>query len=35
MLAELIDLFDEADIVLEATLQATLTREALGFEARE
>jgi uncharacterized protein YjeT (DUF2065 family) len=31
-IAELIDLFAEADIVLEATLQETLTREALGLE---
>lgn len=30
-IAELIDLFDDADIVLEATMQETLTREALGF----
>ena len=30
-IAELIDLFAEADIVLEVTLQETLTREALGF----
>jgi hypothetical protein len=29
-IAELIDLFAEADIVLDATLQETLTREALG-----
>jgi hypothetical protein len=29
--AELIDLFGQADIVLEATLQQTLTREALGL----
>ncbi len=29
--AELIDLFAEADIVLEATLRDSLTREALGF----
>jgi predicted helicase len=32
-IAELIDLFAEADTVLEATLAATLTREALGFGA--
>jgi Type ISP C-terminal specificity domain/N-6 DNA Methylase len=32
-IAELIDLFREADIVLEATLGHTLTREALGFAA--
>lgn len=32
---ELIDLFAEADIVLEATLRETLTREALGVEPRE
>ena len=32
-IAELIDLFAEADIVLEATLRETLTREALGFDA--
>lgn len=32
-IAELIDLFAEADIVLAATLQETLTREALGFDA--
>jgi predicted helicase len=31
-IAELIDLFAKADIVLEATLQETLTREALGLE---
>jgi predicted helicase len=31
-IAELIDLFAAADIVLEATLQATLTREALGLD---
>jgi hypothetical protein len=30
-IAELIDLFAEADIVLEATLRDTLSREALGF----
>lgn len=30
-IAELIDLFAQADIVLEATLQETLTREALGL----
>jgi hypothetical protein len=30
-IVELIDLFAEADIVLEATLHDTLTREALGF----
>ena len=30
-ISELIDLFRRADTVLEATLQATLTREALGF----
>jgi hypothetical protein len=30
-IAELIDLFAQADIVLEATLNETLTREALGF----
>jgi hypothetical protein len=30
-IAELIDLFAQADIVLEATLHETLTREALGF----
>lgn len=30
-IAELVDLFAEADIVLEATLRQTLTREALGF----
>jgi len=30
-IAELVDLFGEADIVLEATLQETLTREALGL----
>jgi hypothetical protein len=34
-IAELIDLFREADIVLEATLSETLTREALGFAAGE
>jgi len=32
--AELIDLFAEADIVLEETLQATLTREALGLDPK-
>jgi hypothetical protein len=32
-IAELIDLFREADIVLEATLSETLTREVLGFAA--
>jgi hypothetical protein len=31
-IAELIDLLAEADIVLEATLHETLTREALGLE---
>jgi hypothetical protein len=31
-IAELIDLFAEADIVLEATLHETLTREALGLD---
>ncbi len=30
-IAELIDLFAEADIVLEATLHESLTREALGL----
>ena len=30
-IAELIDLFAEADSVLDATLHETLTREALGF----
>ena len=30
-IAELIDLFAEADMVLETTLHETLTREALGF----
>ena len=30
-IAELIDLFAQADMVLAATLQETLTREALGF----
>jgi predicted helicase len=34
-IAELIDLFGQADIVLEATLSDTLTREALGFAAGE
>lgn len=34
-IAELIDLFTQADIVLEATLQGTLTREALGLVAAE
>ena len=33
-IAELIDLFAEADIVLESTLRETLTREALGFDVR-
>ena len=32
-IAELIDLFGRADIVLEAALRETLTREALGLEA--
>jgi hypothetical protein len=31
-IAELIALFSEADIVLEATMHETLTREALGFD---
>jgi hypothetical protein len=31
--AELVELFDQADIVLAATLEQTLTREALGFGA--
>jgi len=30
-IAELIDLFAQADIVLEATLKETLSREALGL----
>jgi len=34
-IAELIDLFREADIVLGDTLGETLTREALGFDAGE
>jgi predicted helicase len=34
-IAELIDLFDEADIVLESTLHESLTREALGVELGE
>ena len=34
-IAELIDLFAEADIVLEATLQEALTREALGLDPIE
>lgn len=34
-IAELIDLFTQADIVLEATLHETLTREALGLVAVE
>jgi Type ISP C-terminal specificity domain/N-6 DNA Methylase len=34
-IAELIDLFAEADTVLEATLRETLTRAALGFGAGE
>ncbi|GIL03062.1 MAG: hypothetical protein BroJett030_29610 [Alphaproteobacteria bacterium] len=34
-IAELIDLFAEADTVLESTLQETLTREALGFAAAQ
>ena len=34
-IAELIDLFAEADIVLEATLHETLTREALGLDSGE
>jgi hypothetical protein len=34
-IAELIDLFAQADIVLEATLQETLTREALGLDLVE
>jgi hypothetical protein len=33
--AELIDLFVQADIVLQATLDETLTREALGLIAAE
>ena len=33
--AELIDLFAEADIVLEATLHDTLSREALGLERED
>ena len=33
--AELIALFDEADIVLEATLRDTLSREALGLERED
>ena len=33
--AELIALFDEADIVLEATLHDTLSREALGLERED
>jgi hypothetical protein len=32
-IAELIDRFAEADIVLEATLRETLPREALGLDA--
>jgi predicted helicase len=32
-IAELVDLFDRADIVLAATLHETMTREALGFPA--
>jgi Type ISP C-terminal specificity domain len=35
LIAELIDLFAEADNVLEATLQETLTREALGLNPLE
>ncbi|MHB1111127.1 MAG: hypothetical protein ACYCZU_12535 [Devosia sp.] len=31
-IAELIDLFAEADIVLEATLRETLSREALALD---
>jgi hypothetical protein len=34
-IAELIDLFAQADTVLESTLAVTLTREALGFGAQE
>jgi hypothetical protein len=34
-IAELIDLFGEADIVLEDTLGETLTREGLGFDVGE
>jgi hypothetical protein len=34
-IAELIDLFAAADIVLEATLRETLTREALGLSRRD
>ena len=34
-IAELIDLFNQADIVLQATLRGTLTREALGLVAAE
>jgi hypothetical protein len=33
--AELIDLFAQADIVLETTLRESLTREALGFGLEE
>jgi hypothetical protein len=32
-IAELIHWFDEADLVLEATLADTLTREEMGFPA--
>jgi hypothetical protein len=34
-IAELIDLFAKADIVLEATLHETLSREALGLQPVE
>jgi hypothetical protein len=34
-IAELIDLFAQADTVLDTTLSDTLTREALGFGALE
>ena len=34
-IAELIDWFDAADLVLEATLDDTLTRVELGFPAPE
>ncbi len=34
-IAELIDLFAEADTILDATLHESLTREALGFASIE
>jgi hypothetical protein len=34
-IAELLDLFAQADIVLDATLRETLSREALGLGSEE